>query len=63
MNYQYLKSNEERNAWIDGRQSYLSGITETNLQGRLAEIWHAGYDTQARCDYMDETMRMKGEMQ
>ena len=50
--WQCLKDDDQRRAWMDGRISYFSGMTNNPCQNEtLASIWQAGYDMAARHDY------------
>ena len=52
MSWQYLENDEQRRAWMDGRISCLSGMTNNPFENEtLAAIWQAGYDVAARHDY------------
>ena len=52
MKYQYLKDDLQREAWRDGRISYLSGFTEPPyFEEALRTIWLAGYDEESRSNY------------
>ena len=52
MKYQQLKDDQQREAWREGRISYLSGFTEpTYSEESLRTIWQAGYDEEAKSNY------------